>query len=41
MCWNLDEQPFDHSDKEMKASEISGSHGDEYGDGCLLGCCAM
>jgi hypothetical protein len=21
--------------------ENSGSHGDEYEDGCLLGCCAM
>jgi hypothetical protein len=21
--------------------EISGSHGSEYDDGCLLGCCAM
>jgi hypothetical protein len=21
--------------------EISGSHGDEYGDDCLLGCCAV
>jgi hypothetical protein len=21
-------------------NEISGSHGDEYEDGCLLGCCA-
>jgi hypothetical protein len=23
------------------AGEISGSHGDEYEDGCLLGCCAV
>jgi hypothetical protein len=22
-------------------SEISGSHGGEYEDGCLLGCCAV
>jgi hypothetical protein len=22
-------------------SEISGSHGSEYEDGCLLGCCAV
>jgi hypothetical protein len=21
--------------------EMSGSHGDEYEDGCLLGCCAL
>jgi hypothetical protein len=24
-----------------KLGEISGSHGDEYEDGRLLGCCAM
>jgi hypothetical protein len=23
------------------ASEISGSHGGDYEDGCLLGCCAV
>jgi hypothetical protein len=26
---------------EKVFSEISGSHGGEYEDGCLLGCCAV
>jgi hypothetical protein len=30
---------FPHA--SIKASEISSSHGGEYEDGCLLGCCAM
>jgi hypothetical protein len=25
----------------IEIGEISGSHGDEYEDGCLLGCCAV
>jgi hypothetical protein len=27
--------------KQMKMSEISGSHGGEYEDDCLTGCCAV
>jgi hypothetical protein len=26
---------------EESVGEISGSHGGEYEDGCLLGCCAL
>jgi hypothetical protein len=26
---------------ELIAGQISGSHGGEYEDGCLLGCCTM
>jgi hypothetical protein len=29
------------SRKMAGVREISGSHGDEYESGCLLGCCAM
>jgi hypothetical protein len=29
------------SPKQNKPSEISGFHGGEYEDGCLLGCCAL
>jgi hypothetical protein len=30
-----------NSMKPTKTSEISGSHSDEYVDGCLHGCCTM
>jgi hypothetical protein len=25
----------------VKVGDISGFHGDEFGDGCFLGCCAV
>jgi hypothetical protein len=32
----------DHSECEThEADKISGSNGDEYENGCLLGCCAV
>jgi hypothetical protein len=32
---------LDEEYKHASVGEISGSHGNEYEDGCLLGCCAM
>jgi hypothetical protein len=32
---------YESSKQEAKMDEISGSHGGEYEDGSLLGCCAV